>query len=254
MPIEPGQAPSIARSKRLVYWFWLILTLTACANIHLDLSPPAKALPTATISAPQPIVASRPNPGNTSLPTPVVLAIPVQQPCPLPDLRQGQFISASGSYSQTEPAVSGRMACRIERGSCAYERLVGLVDPSIVYKQEESPPFDEEDILMHPALIAPLARLNRLVQIEWGTTVQLRVTDAYDSQLDHDPPQTDPTQAYSLHYEGRAIDLTLSPIDRSQYGRLCALAHCAGFDWVLHEGTHCHASINAVSLCTQCGN
>ena len=193
-------------------------------------------------------------PVNMPLPTPVVRAVPVQQPCPLPDLVKGQFISASDSYTQTEPAASGRMVCRIQRDSCAYERLVGLVDPSIVYKQEEAPPFDEEDVLIHPALVGPLARLNELVQLEWGRQERLRVTDAYDSKLDHDPPHTNPARAYSLHYEGRAMDLTLSPVDQGKYGRLCALAHCAGFDWVLHEGTHCHASSSAVSLCTQCGN
>ncbi len=254
MAIEPDPAPSVARIKWPVYWLWLILTLTACANIHLDLSPPVATRPETATTAAQPTVTPRSASANIPLPTPVVRAVPVQQPCPLPDLLKGQFISASGSYTQTEPAVSGRMVCRIERGSCAYERLVGLVEPSIVYKQEESPPFDGEDILIHPALIAPLARLNELVQLEWGGLAQLRVTDAYDSQLDHDPPQIDPARAYSLHYEGRAIDLTLSPVDHSKYGRLCALAHCAGFDWVLHEGTHCHASTNAISLCTQCGD
>jgi hypothetical protein len=145
------------------------------------------------------------------------------------------------------------MTCRIERNSCAYHQLVGILDPTIVFKQEEEPPFSTEDILMHPAMLLPLSRLNELVQAEWQGAVQLRVTDAYDSLLEHDPPQTDVNRTYSLHYEGRAIDLTTWPIDRTVYGRLCALAHCAGFDWVHHEGTHCHASINAKSLCLQCG-
>jgi hypothetical protein len=101
-------------------------------------------------------------------------------------------------------------------------------------------------------MVARLARLNKLVEAEWGGIVQLRITDAYDSQLDHDPPHTDENRAYSLHYEGRAIDLTTWPVDRSLYGRLCSLAHCAGFDWVLNEGSHCHASIKAASLCSLC--
>ncbi len=184
-------------------------------------------------------------------PTPVVRAVP-RPACLWPDLLEGQFISASGSYTQTEPAASGRMVCRIKRDSCVYGRLVALREPTIVFKQEEAPPFDTEDSLMHPALLQPLARLNLLVQAEWGSAVQLRVTDAYDSLLEHDPPQAEERLTYSLHYEGRAVDLTTWPVDRSRYGRLCALAHCAGFDWVLNEGTHCHASVKAVSLCGQC--
>lgn len=144
------------------------------------------------------------------------------------------------------------MICRIDRDSCAYQTLVGLLDPTIVFKREENPPYDTEDILLHPAMLAPLSRLSRLVLDEWDGAYNLRVTDTYDSLLEHDLSQTDLNRKYSLHFEGRAIDLTLWPIDRSRYGRLCALAHCAGFDWVHHEGTHCHASIRAASLCTQC--
>lgn len=144
------------------------------------------------------------------------------------------------------------MACRIERDSCAYHKLIGVLDPNIVFKKEEVPPYDTEDILMHPAMLLPLTRLSQLVLEEWEGTTRLRVTDAYDSLLEHDLNQSDPNRKYSLHFEGRAIDLTLWPIDRSRYGRLCALAICAGFDWVQNEETHCHASINAESLCTQC--
>ena len=105
---------------------------------------------------------------------------------------------------------------------------------------------------MHPAMLKPLSRLSQMVLAEWNGQYQLRVTDAYDSLLEHDLNQSDPNRKYSLHFEGRAIDLTLWPIDRSRYGRLCALAHCAGFDWVHNEISHCHASINAPSLCLQC--
>ncbi|MCB0174262.1 MAG: hypothetical protein KDJ97_27360 [Anaerolineae bacterium] len=68
-----------------------------------------------------------------------------------------------------------------------------------------------------------------------------------------DPPESNPSTRYSLHYDGRAIDVTTWPVNWNLYGRLCALAHCAGFDYVENEVTHCHASINASSLCTQCG-
>jgi hypothetical protein len=163
-----------------------------------------------------------------------------------------QHLSASGSYTETERSASTPMVCHLERDSCGYHQLVGILDPTIVFKQEEDPPYDSEDILLHPAMLQPLARLKQLVLAEWGGVYRLRVTDAYDSLLEHDPPDSNPATRYSLHYDGRAIDITTWPVDRRRYGRLCALAHCAGFDWVLNEGTHCHASIQANSLCTQC--
>ena len=146
------------------------------------------------------------------------------------------------------------MACRIERDTCPYNNLVGLLDPTIVFNQEESFPFNTEDVLIHPAMITPLSRLSQLVLAEWDGEFALRVTDAYDSLLEHDINQTNPNRKYSLHFEGRAVDFTTWPVDPSRYGRLCALALCAGFDWVHHEGTHCHASIKAKSLCDSCGN
>ena len=144
------------------------------------------------------------------------------------------------------------MTCRIERDTCPYHHLVGLLDPTIVYRQEEEFPYSTEDILMHPSMVRPLSRLSQLVLAEWDGEASLRVTDAYDSLLEHDLNQPDLNRKYSLHFEGRAIDLTLWPVDRSRYGRLCALAICAGFDWVHHEVTHCHASIQAESLCDLC--
>jgi len=170
----------------------------------------------------------------------------------LPDLLPGQHISASGSYTQTETEAAGPMLCRIQPGSCSYRSMVGNLDPSIVFKREEEPPYDREDILMHPDMIFPLYQLKELVAAEWGGAVRLRVTDAYDSLLEHNLAQVDESRKYSLHFEGRSIDLTTWPVQPAYYGRLCALAHCAGFDWVHHEGDHCHASIQAESLCTRC--
>jgi len=165
----------------------------------------------------------------------------------------GLHISASGSYTETQTEAAGPPVCRIEPNSCAYYRLVGNLNTNIVFKREEEPPFDEEDIQMHPAALLPLSRLNTLVQEEWGGLYQLRITDAYDSLLEHDLGQPDNSRRASLHFEGRALDLTTWPIKPELYGRLCMLAHCAGFDWVHNEGDHCHAAIMAESLCTQCG-
>jgi hypothetical protein len=226
--------------------------------VKIDLSYPTLVPTTTPVPIATPPVTITPPPAATLPPTPFT-PIPTQIPqitaeisCAPLDLEVGQHISASDSYTETQWSASGLMSCRIERNSCAYHRLVGILDPTIVFKREEESPYYTEDILLHPAMIQPLIRLSQLVQEEWAGEFRLRVTDAYDSLLEHDLNQPDQTRKYSLHFEGRAIDLTTWPIDRSRYGRLCALAHCAGFDWVDNEDTHCHASINAKSLCFQC--
>jgi hypothetical protein len=230
------------------------ITLVSLACVRLNLAPPPQPAepPTQMAVRPPPTPQSSANSVSVAKLS-QTLKITPQPACFLPDVETGQHISASGSYTLTERAVSTPMQCHQARDSCGYHQLVGIVEPSIVFKQEEAAPFDTEDILMHPAMLQPLARLNQLVQAEWGGAYQLRVTDAYDSLLEHDPPDSEPSRRYSLHYEGRAIDLTLWPVDYRHYGRLCALAHCAGFDWVLNEVTHCHASIKAESLCEVCG-
>jgi hypothetical protein len=214
--------------------------MSACAPPQPDLPITPTRRPTRT-----------PRPDRISLATPT----PTPEPaCPWPDLVTGQHLSASGSYTQTETQAAGAMICRIQRDSCAYRFLVGNLDPGIVFKREEEAPYDGEDILMHPDMILPLYRLNELVEAEWGGALQLRITDAYDSLLEHDLAQLDESRKYSLHFEGRSIDLTTWPIEPARYGRLCTLTLCAGFDWVHHEGDHCHASIQAESLCTRCAN
>jgi hypothetical protein len=218
----------------------IIFLLAACAE-------PVATLPAITPAPTPTVVVRRPTatPFAASMPTPA-------SPCPLPDLLVGQHISASGSYTETETIAAGPMACRIDPDSCAYYHLVGNLEPSIVFKREEEPPYDEEDVLMHPDMLLPLTRLNKLVLAEWQGAFWLRITDAYDSRLEHDLSQTNGDQKISLHFEGRSIDLTTWPTDLNRYGRLCALAHCAGFAWVHQEGDHCHASIQAESLCLRC--
>ncbi len=226
----------------------LLLLLNACVSTQ------AKAPVTPTPS-PSPLPTSTPNPTRAPFPTFTPLpTVTSEAACPFINLGMGQHISAGGSYTETQTSAAGPMVCRIKRTSCAYHHLVGDLNPMIVYKREEEPPFDREDILMHPAMILPLSRLSKLVIKEWGGEVRLRVTDAYDSLLEHDLAQADENRKNSLHFEGRAIDLTTFPIDQTRYGRLCALAHCAGFDWVINEGDHCHAAIGADSLCLRCKN
>lgn len=232
----------------------LTLTLLALMTFSLLLSACAEA------STPMPTPTPTPAPTATrrrATPAPAVMAAPTATPnsaCPLPNLVSGQHLAASGSYTETETMAAGPMLCQIEPDSCAYHKMIGNLAPSIVFKREEEPPYDKEDILMHPDMLLPLTRLNQLVLDEWKGAYFLRITDAYDSLLEHDLGQTNNERKRSLHFEGRSVDLTTWPIDLNQYGRLCTLAHCAGFAWVQHEGDHCHASINAESLCLHCGN
>ena len=148
----------------LVSSLFIIFILSACAEAQ------AGKPPTATPTA-------RPTPTRfpTMTPYPTVEPTVVQAGCILPDLWAGQHISARGSYTQTQNKAAGPIVCRIEPKSCAYSHLVGNLDASIVFKREEEPPYDKEDILMHPAMLRPLSRLDELVTVEWGGTVQLRI-------------------------------------------------------------------------------
>jgi len=125
------------------------------------------------------------------------------------------------------------------------EETLGLWHRNAVAGQS----YVDEDFLMDPNAAAALQLLEVLVAHEWidphtgEPAVQIRVTEAYDSLIEHSKT--------SSHYHGRALDLTFSPVPppgaaprREYYGRLARLAVCAGFDYVLFEDNfHVHASV-----------
>lgn len=131
-----------------------------------------------------------------------------------------------------ESQVVGPIAGRIERGSVEFAKLVRCSGADIVFKDEEGTGADR---MMTPKLRMRLEHLAHMVDKEWPD-VRLRVTEAWDERREHGDR--------SLHYEGRAADITTSDSDPDKLGRLAALACDAGFDWVLYEDTtHIHVSV-----------
>ena len=145
------------------------------------------------------------------------------------------------------------MVCHIEHGSPAFQHLVFYPAGTVMFSGSEPAPYDQEDEMMHPAVVLPLSRLETLVRQEWGNAAHIMVTEAYDSRLSHDIAQTNPALKYSLHFEGRSLDVIPWPPSLDRLARLCALAHAASFDWVHNEGDHCHMSVSAESLCLLSG-
>jgi hypothetical protein len=153
---------------------------------------------------------------------------PVQQPVPVCET----FAVGEHRPAQPEAQAAGPIERRVTRQTEAFSELVQSDDDGVVFKDEEGTGADR---LMSPRLQEKLGALGLLVQQEWPG-LKLRITEAWDENGEH--------ADQSLHYEGRAADITTSDRDSEKLGCLAGLAVRVGFDWVYREGTsHVHASV-----------
>jgi hypothetical protein len=143
-----------------------------------------------------------------------------------------QLRAGEAAPVRSEALAAGEIQDPVRRDGRAFGRLVKSEHPKISFKDEERTGADR---LMTPRLRARLHRLAERVDAEWPG-VGVRVTEAWDEDAEHG--------RRSLHYEGRAADLTTSDRDSSKLGRLAGLAVQSGFDWVYFENaSHVHVSV-----------